>query len=86
MHYAGTIQVNLLVTDMDPIIQDTILTTFAARVRRGYYGRCHQIKVQGVTDALAAISKTIELAGYKSPVYRSPNTYNLAIECCIEGL
>jgi hypothetical protein len=70
---------------VDPIIRDTVLTAFAARVRKGYYGRGHQIKVPGVTDALSAISKTIELAGYKSPVYRAPNTYNLAIERCIEG-
>jgi hypothetical protein len=33
---------------------------FAARVRTGYYSNGHQIKVQGVTEALAAISKTIK--------------------------
>jgi hypothetical protein len=57
-----------------------VLTAFAARVRQGYYGRGDQIKVKNVTDAMVAISKTIELAGYKSPVYRANNNYNLQIE------
>ena len=61
------------------------LTAYAARVRRGYFGRGNQIRVSGVTAALSAISKTIELAGYPSPVYRGQNRYNLAIERAVEG-
>ena len=61
------------------------LTAYAARVRRGHYGRGNQIRVLGVTEALSAISKTIELAGYRSPVYRAPNPYNLTIERAVEG-
>jgi hypothetical protein len=62
-----------------------VLTAFAARVRQGYYGNGNTIKVQSVTDAMAAISKTIELAGYRSPVYRADNKYNLSIERAVEG-
>ena len=33
-----------------------VLTAFTARVRQGYYGQGHQIKVQSVSNAMAAIS------------------------------
>ena len=74
-----------LLTDTVPIIRDMVLTVFAAMVRQGYYGRGDTIKVQSVTDAMAAVSKTIELAGYRSPVYRADNKYNLLIERAVEG-
>ena len=45
----------------------------------------NQITVQNVTQALLAISKTIELAGYQSPVYCSPNVYNLQVQRLVEG-
>ena len=61
------------------------LTAYAAWVRRGYFGHGNQIRVSGVTAALSAISKTIKLAGYPSPVYRGQNRYNLAIERAVEG-
>jgi hypothetical protein len=77
--------VDPLLQATDPLIRDIVLTAFAARVRTGYYGNGNQIKVQGVTEALAAISKTIEMAGQKKTVYRSPKTHNLQIERCIEG-
>ncbi len=83
--YANTVNINTLLTDTVPIIRDMVLTAFAARVRQGYYGNGNTIKVQSVTDAMAAISKTIELAGYKSPVYRADNKYNLSIERAVEG-
>ena len=38
-----------------------MLTAFAARVRQGYYGKGHQIKVQSVSDAMAAIKQTNKL-------------------------
>ena len=84
--YAAAIEINPLLQETDPLIRDVVLTAFAARVRTGHYGRGRQITVQGVTDALAAISKTIELAGLKSPVYRYFNKYNLQIERCVEGM
>ena len=55
------------------------------RVRIGVYGRGHPIKVGGVTDALAAISKTIELDGQPRPLYRSDKQYQLFLERDIKG-
>ena len=57
--------------------RDIVACAFAARVRAGQYGRGHQIKVSGVSDALAAISKTTELAGQHSQLYRAENKYQL---------
>ena len=83
--YANAIEIDPLLRTTDPLIRDVVLTAFAARVRQGSYGHGYQIKVQTVTTALAAISKTIELAGYTSPVYRAFNKYNLQIERAVEG-
>ena len=86
LRYANSVEVDPLLQDTIPIIRDMVLTAFAARVtRQGYYGKGNQIKVQSVSDAMVAISKTIELAGYRSPVYRADNKYNLQIERAIEG-
>jgi hypothetical protein len=68
-----------------PIERDIALTAFSARVRSGAYGKGAQIKVSGVTDALASISKTIQLAGEPSPIYRAENTYHLALQRMVEG-
>lgn len=84
--YTAALFVDPLLQNTDPIIRDTVLTGFAARVRTGHYGKGRQIKVQGVADALSAISKTIELAGLPSPVYRHHQVYTLAIQRCIEGM
>jgi len=73
-------------SNADTIEQGIIITAFAARVRTGFYGRGHEVKVSTVTDALAAISKTIELAGQQSPVYRHEETYTLPVQRCIEGM
>jgi hypothetical protein len=62
-----------------------LLTGFAARVRTGAYGRGDQVKVQTVTDALAAISKTCQLVGEQSPVYETEGEYILPIRRLIEG-
>ena len=83
--YAKSVKVDPLLQSTHPLIRDLVLTAFAARVRTGFYGKGRQIRVQGVTDALSAVSKTIELAGLKSPIYRAYNKYNLPIERCIEG-
>ena len=50
------------------------------------YGEGSQVKVQTVTKALAAISKTLELAGQPSPVYREDQKYQVSIEKMIEGM
>ena len=68
-----------------PLERDIIAGAFAARVRTGEYGRGNQIKVGGVSDALAAVSKTIELAGQPSQLYRADNKYQLHLERVIEG-
>jgi hypothetical protein len=62
-----------------------IITAFAARVRTGAYGQGNQVKVQAVTDALAAISKTCELVGQCSPVYKSEGKYILPVQRVVEG-
>ena len=41
-----------------PLERDIVTGSFAARIRTGKYGNGDQIKVSGVLDALAAISKT----------------------------
>ena len=72
-------------TKVSPIERDIVVGAFASLVRQGVYGRGKQIKVSGVSDALSAISKTIELAGEPSPLYRKDSTYQLAIERLMEG-
>jgi len=57
----------------------------AARVRTGAYGQQDQIKVRSITDALAAISKTIELVGQPSLLYKAPNEYILPLEWLVQG-
>ena len=61
-------------------------TAFAAWVRTGHYGLGNQVTVQSINNALAAINKTIELAGLPSPLYGSHNKYNLQIKCCLKGM
>jgi hypothetical protein len=63
-----------------------IIQAYAARVRTGFYGEGHTVKVQTVSKALAAISKTLELAGQPSPVYREDQKYQVSIEKMIEGM
>ena len=65
--------------------KNVVITAFAARVRTGYFGRGRQVSVGEVAKALAAVSKTIELAGETSPIYRAPNKYTYPVERLIEG-
>ena len=65
--------------------QIILITAFATSVRKGDYGRKHQVKVQSVKDTLAAISKTIELAGERSPVYKTDKNYKTPVARLIEG-
>ena len=62
------------------------LTAFAARVKKGSYDMVHQIKLQGVTQSLAAIGKTIKMSGLPNSIYFSPQKYHLQIERCVEGM
>ena len=61
-NYATTAGIDPFLHLVPPLERDIITGAFAARVRAGQFGNGHPIKVRGVSDALAAISKTIELA------------------------
>ena len=66
--------------------RDSIICAYSAQVRIGLYGRGATVKVQTVTDALSAISQTIQLAGKRSLLYRTDQKqYNLTIERMVEG-
>ena len=84
-HYAGSLGIDPLLQCTHPFVRDIAITAFAVRVRSGHYGKKCQIAVQGVSDLLSAISKTIELTGLQSPLYRAPNKYNLQIEPSLKG-
>eukprot|EP00957_Ditylum_brightwellii_P018716 1406398-Ditylum_brightwellii.AAC.1 len=77
---------NKFLDDATELERDIILSAFAARVRTGFYGRGNQVKVPSVVEALAAISKTIQLARKQSPVYREDKKYILLVEKCLEGM
>ena len=69
--YANIWKINPFLYNIScPIERDVIVKGFSARVRSGVYIKNVTIKVQGVTDALASISKTIQLAGKPSPLHR----------------
>ena len=61
------------------------LLGFTARVRSGAYGKGKRVGIQSDTDALGAISKTIEMGGYNSPAYRHHKAYILPLERMIES-
>ena len=67
-----------------PDERDIVAGEFAARVRTGRYGRGNQIKVSGVTDALAATPKNIEIYGQPGHIYRVDQKYQLLIEQVVE--
>ena len=83
--YTSWCKIDPFLTNVPELERNVVLTAFAARVRTASYGRGAPIKVSGVTDALAAISKTIQLAGKPSPLYRAENTYHLPIQRLVEG-
>ena len=85
VRYASLCKVDPFLDNIPSGEKDIILAAFAARVRTGTYGRATQIKVSGVQDALASITKTIQLAGKPSPLYRSDGIYTLVLERMIEG-
>ena len=70
--YASTAQINPSLDPSVPALErDIVAGAFDAWVRMGKYGRGNQIKVSGVSDSLAAISKTIEMDGKPSQLYWS---------------
>jgi len=83
--YCARFAIDPFLSNESKLQQIIILAGFAARVRTGTYGHGNQVKVQTVTEALAAISKTIELVGEQSPVYQAPNQYKLPLERLVEG-
>lgn len=85
IQYARIFRVSPYLDHTTAIERNIIITAFAARVRSGFFGRGRQVTVGEVAKALAAISKTIELAGEVSPVYRAHNKYTLPVERLIEG-
>ena len=84
--YVGQWKQDCFLENNTEIERGIILTAFAARVRSGFYGRGTQVKVPTVQEALAAISKTAELAGKPSPVYKYEENYILPVQRCIEGM
>lgn len=85
--YARACRIDPFLKHVTNLERDTIIGGYAARVRRGYYGKGATIKVQAVTDALSSISKTIELVGEQSPLYKDPSGshYTTPIQRIIEG-
>ena len=83
--YCHECNVNPFLDGIPDIEQGFLVTGFAARVRSGAYGHGHRVTVQSVSQALAAISKTCQLARKRSPVYEEAGKYVLQVERCIEG-
>ncbi|GFH59971.1 hypothetical protein CTEN210_16447 [Chaetoceros tenuissimus] len=68
-------------------LQATIaVAAFAARVRTGSYGLGEQVTVQTVTKAISAITKTIKLAGERSPILTTEGQYTTPIGRLVEGM
>jgi hypothetical protein len=84
--YTATWNRNAFLSNVSSFEKVIILTAFAARVRTGFYGQRAQVRVPSVAEALAAIAKTIKLAGQSSLVYRFDETYILPIQRCIKGM
>ena len=76
--YASTAGISpCLDKTVSPIKRDLVTGAFAARVRTSEYGRGQRIRVGGVSESLADVSKNIELAGQPSALYRGDNKYQL---------
>ena len=84
--YASTAGISpCLDKTVSPIKRDLVTGAFAARVRTSEYGRGQRIRVGGVSESLADVSKNIELAGQPSALYRGDNKYQLFLERELEG-
>ena len=62
-----------------------LLTGFAARVRTGALGLGYEVKVQTVSDAMAAISASLELGGKRSPALKAEGEFITPLKRCLEG-
>ena len=72
--YASTAQINpILDPSVNSLEGDIVIGAFSARFMTGKYGRGNQIYVSGVSDALAVISKTIDMTGKPSQLYQAEN-------------
>ena len=83
--YTSLFNKNPYLTDCTNKEQIIIVTAFAARVRKGYYGKGKQVTVQTITQALSAITKTCELVGQPSPVLQAEKTYKVPVAWLVEG-
>jgi hypothetical protein len=86
-NYCDAFNKNPHLSDCDPTKQIIINTAFAARVRTDQYRKKRRVQVQSVQQVLvAAISKTIELAGQPSPIYKAEETYKVPVVQMVEGM
>jgi len=84
---------NFLRSSFDPYLQDlhpnekiSIIQAFGEWTRQGNLGRGKQVKAGSVQDALGAIGKSFELAGFNNPLYQPGTTrYHLRLERQIEA-
>ena len=83
--YCHKCKVDPYLTKISNAERATILIAFAACVRTGAYGLGNQVRVQSVSEALAAITKTYELVGQQSPIYQTQGEYILPIKRLLEG-
>ena len=79
--------------NIDPTLQTTsklstiiATTAFGTRVRSGAYGLGQQVKAGTVSTALSAITKTLELAGARSPLLEEASQHYITpIKRLLEG-
>ena len=83
--YTHQLKTNPYLKGESKLDQSIIITGYATRVRAGTFGMGNEVKVQSVANALAAVSKTIQLAGECSPIYQDHETYILPVQRCLEG-
>ena len=84
--YAKTCKINPWLLGIDQLELEIIVSGFAARIRAGNYGRGNQVTVSTVQNGLSAITKTLELAGKSSPLYKEgTDKYKTTIQRLIEG-
>lgn len=72
--------------DATQLESNIIVQAFAARIKTGFYGEGHRVKVQTDSKALVTVSKTLKLAGQSSPIYRKDQKYQVNIEKMIKGM
>jgi len=66
--------------------QVSVFQAFIEWVRQGHIGRGQQVKAGTVQDAIGAIGKTFELAGYVNPTYKPGTTnYHIRIDRQMEA-